>query len=152
MAEEQKPQTTPRQQEILDRKREIDVRSVYVGNVDYSATPQELEQVFNSAGVINRITLLCDKFTGLPKGYAYIEYEKEECVAKALELNGQDFKGRPLRVVNKRTNVPGLRVSKFKGPRRWRGPRPEGAQSGQTGDAQPETTQPGQADPKPESQ
>ena len=48
---------------------EADQKSVYVGNVDYSATAQELENHFHGCGSIHRVTILCDKFTGQPKGY-----------------------------------------------------------------------------------
>ncbi len=36
--------------------------------MDYSATPEEIQQHFQACGVINRVTILCDKFTGHPKG------------------------------------------------------------------------------------
>jgi polyadenylate-binding protein 2 len=45
-----------------------DERSVFVGGVDFSATPQELQQHFQSCGTMDRVTILCDKFTGHPKG------------------------------------------------------------------------------------
>lgn len=51
-----------------ENKEEIDSRSVYIGNVDYASTPEELQQHFQSCGVINRITIICDKFSGHPKG------------------------------------------------------------------------------------
>lgn len=51
-----------------EEKEEVDARSVYVGNVDYGATPEEIQQHFSSCGTINRVTILCDKFTGHPKG------------------------------------------------------------------------------------
>lgn len=53
---------------VEEDKAEVDARSVYVGNVDYSATPEELQVHFQSCGTINRITILCDKWTGHPKG------------------------------------------------------------------------------------
>jgi polyadenylate-binding protein 2 len=49
-------------------KEAVDSRSVYVGQVDYGATPEELQAHFQSCGTINRVTILCDKFTGHPKG------------------------------------------------------------------------------------
>ncbi|XP_041256411.1 embryonic polyadenylate-binding protein 2 isoform X2 [Onychostruthus taczanowskii] len=49
-------------------KMEADQRSIYVGNVDYGGTAEELESHFNSCGQINRVTILCDKFSGHPKG------------------------------------------------------------------------------------
>ena len=51
-----------------DEKAEVDARSVYVGNVDYGATAEELEQHFHGCGSINRVTILCNKFDGHPKG------------------------------------------------------------------------------------
>ncbi|ODV61092.1 polyadenylate-binding protein, partial [Ascoidea rubescens DSM 1968] len=94
-------QLTPEEQQ------EIDSRSVYVGNVDYSSTPEQLEEFFHNCGVINRITILYNKYTGYPRGYAYIEFAKKESVPKALDLADQEFRGRKLIVSEKRTNVPG---------------------------------------------
>ncbi|NWJ11876.1 PABP2 protein, partial [Crypturellus undulatus] len=51
-----------------EEKIEADQRSIYVGNVDYGGTAEELESHFNRCGQINRVTILCDKFSGHPKG------------------------------------------------------------------------------------
>lgn len=51
-------------------REDVDARSVFVGNVDYGATPEEIQSHFsNGPGSINRVTILLDKFTGHPKGY-----------------------------------------------------------------------------------
>jgi len=42
--------------------------SIYVGQVDYSSTPEELLAHFESCGTVERVTIVCDKFTGRPKG------------------------------------------------------------------------------------
>lgn len=84
-----------------------DARSIYIGNVDYGATPEELHAHFQSCGTINRITILCDKFTGHPKGFAYIEFAEESSVKNAEALNESLFRNRLLKVTPKRTNVPG---------------------------------------------
>jgi len=89
-------------------KEEADSRSIYVGNVDYGATPEELQGHFQSCGTINRVTILCDKFTGQPKGYAYIEFQEPESIANAVLLSDSLFRGRQIKVVPKRTNVPGM--------------------------------------------
>eukprot|EP00299_Pterocystis_sp_00344_P006293 c180_g1_i2.p1 GENE.c180_g1_i2~~c180_g1_i2.p1 ORF type:complete len:159 (-),score=21.85 c180_g1_i2:77-553(-) len=100
-----------------------DNRSVFVGNVDFSATPEDLQSHFQSCGTINRVTILCDKFTGHPKGYAYIEFADEAAVAEATTLNESLFKERPLKVTPKRKNVPSF----MRGGRRgFRGYRPWG--------------------------
>lgn len=88
-------------------KNDKDSRSVYVGNVDYGSTPEELQTHFSSCGTIDRITILCDKWTGKPKGYAYVMFVKPESVANALLLNDTTFRGRPLKITAKRTNLPG---------------------------------------------
>lgn len=60
---------------LADDKESIDARSIFVGNVDYSASPEEIQAHFQSCGSINRVTILLDKFTGQPKGcvYSFIE-------------------------------------------------------------------------------
>ncbi|NXU10847.1 PABP2 protein, partial [Pardalotus punctatus] len=89
-------------------KMEADQRSIYVGNVDYGGTAEELESHFNSCGQINRVTILCDKFSGHPKGYAYIEFEEQSSVKAAVELDESVFRGRIIKVLPKRTNMPGI--------------------------------------------
>uniref|UniRef100_A0A8C9BR77 PABPN1 like, cytoplasmic n=1 Tax=Phocoena sinus TaxID=42100 RepID=A0A8C9BR77_PHOSS len=87
---------------------EADHRSVYVGNVDYGGTAQELEAYFNHCGEIQRVTILCDKFSGHPKGYAYIEFATESSAQAAVELDKSVFRGRVIKVLPKRTNLPGI--------------------------------------------
>ncbi|KAF7919025.1 hypothetical protein BTUL_0118g00270 [Botrytis tulipae] len=94
--------------DLREDKEDIDSRSIFVGNVDYSASPEDIQAHFQSCGSINRVTILLDKFTGHPKGYAYVEFTEPSLVAQALVLNESVFKGRNLKVVPKRTNVPGM--------------------------------------------
>eukprot|EP01137_Pigoraptor_chileana_P018051 Opistho-2@76967 len=91
-----------------DSKEEIDGRSIYVGNVDYASTPEELQNHFAACGTINRVTILTDKFTGHPKGFAYVEFADPEAVSNALALNESLFRGRQIKVTSKRTNQPGF--------------------------------------------
>uniref|UniRef100_A0A0D6R4N6 RRM domain-containing protein n=1 Tax=Araucaria cunninghamii TaxID=56994 RepID=A0A0D6R4N6_ARACU len=95
-------------------KEEADARSVFVGNVDYSCTPEEVQQHFQSCGTVNRVTILTDKF-GQPKGYAYVEFLELEAVQNALLLNESELHSRQLKVTSKRTNVPGMK--QFRGRR-----------------------------------
>ncbi|PIK43559.1 putative polyadenylate-binding protein 2-B-like isoform X2 [Apostichopus japonicus] len=76
--------------------------------VDYSATAEDLEAHFHGCGSINRITILCNKFTGHPKGYAYVEFAEKDAVKMAETLTDSLFKGRQIKVVPKRTNRPGI--------------------------------------------
>lgn len=84
----------------LEEKQEIDTRSVYVGNVDYGASAEELEAHFHGCGTINRVTILCNKADGHPKGFAYIEFGSKEYVETALAMNETLFRGRQIKVNN----------------------------------------------------
>ncbi|MFS7936942.1 putative RNA recognition motif domain, nucleotide-binding alpha-beta plait domain superfamily [Helianthus anomalus] len=95
-------------------KEEADARSIYVGNVDYACTPEEVQQHFQSCGTVNRVTILTDKF-GQPKGFAYVEFLELEAVQNAILLNESELHGRQLKVAAKRTNVPGMK--QFRGRR-----------------------------------
>lgn len=54
--------------QLVESKELVDSRSIYVGNVDYSSTPEELQSHFQACGTINRVTILCDRW-GNPKGW-----------------------------------------------------------------------------------
>ncbi|KAL2115503.1 hypothetical protein VTJ04DRAFT_9758 [Mycothermus thermophilus] len=99
----------------VEDKEEVDNRSIFVGNVDYSTSPEELQAHFQSCGSINRVTILLDKFTGQPKGYAYVEFSEPALVAQALVLNDSVFKGRNIKVEPKRTNIPGMSRGRGRG-------------------------------------
>ncbi|KAL7675478.1 hypothetical protein ACOME3_001744 [Neoechinorhynchus agilis] len=88
-------------------KEEADRRSIYVGNVDYSTTADELEDFFKDCGSITRVTIMCDRFSGTPKGYAYVEFAQVESVTSAIALTDSLFKERNLKIFQKRTNMPG---------------------------------------------
>jgi len=94
---------------------DVDSRSVYVGNVDYSSTKEELDSLFSACGVVNRVTILTDKFTGHPKGFAYIEFADANSVQHATLLNDTEFKGRQLKVTPKRTNLPAFQLGRGRG-------------------------------------
>ncbi|GJR57187.1 polyadenylate-binding protein 2-like protein [Tanacetum coccineum] len=84
--------------------------------VDYACTPEEVQQHFQSCGTVNRVTILTDKF-GQPKGFAYVEFVELESVQNSLLLNESELHGRQLKVAAKRTNVPGLKQFRARGPR-----------------------------------
>ncbi|KEG01854.1 RNA-binding protein, putative [Plasmodium vinckei vinckei] len=97
---------------------EINNRSIFVGNVDYSTQPEELQSLFSECGIINRVTILVNKNTGHSKGYAYIEFADPSSVRTALSLSESFFKKRQIKVCSKRRNIPGFnrpRMSAFRG-------------------------------------
>ena len=106
----------------LEEKMEIDARSIYVGNVDYGATAEDLEDHFFGCGAVNRVSILCNKYTGQPKGFAYIEFADKDSVQMSLALDESLFRGRQLKVMPKRTNKPG--ISTTNRPPRGMRPRP----------------------------
>lgn len=65
---EMQTQLDEQSSELRENKEDVDSRSVFVGNVDYGASPEEIQAHFQSCGSINRVTILLDKFTGHPKG------------------------------------------------------------------------------------
>lgn len=79
----------------LDRQQ----RSVFVGNIPYKATENELIQIFSQAGSVVAFRLVNDRDTGRPKGFGFCEYSDPAGATSALEmLNGTELHGRPLRV------------------------------------------------------
>lgn len=103
----------------IEERLDADSRSVWIGNVDYSATAEELEEHFNSCGSVNRVTILCDKFTGHPKGFAYVEFSDRDSASSAMALDDSLFRGRQIKVTLKRTNKHG--ISSTNRPPRGRG-------------------------------
>ena len=81
-----------------ENKEDIDARSIFVGNVDYGASPEEIQAHFQQCGAINRVTILLDKFTGHPKGYAYVEFVEPRVVVEAVGLDGSTFRSRAIKV------------------------------------------------------
>mmetsp|Transcript_14158 Transcript_14158/g.27274 ORF Transcript_14158/g.27274 Transcript_14158/m.27274 type:complete len:207 (+) Transcript_14158:75-695(+) len=101
-------------------KEEVDTRSVYVGNVDYAVTPEQLQSHFASCGTVNRVTILTDRFNN-PKGFAYVEFLEPDAVQHAVLLNESELNGRKLKVSPKRTNLPGMKAGRGRGRGRGRG-------------------------------
>jgi len=73
---------------------------IYIGNLSYDATEDELSAEFGTYGKVESVTIPADKFSGRPKGFAFVEMpEKSEAEAAIEGLNGKMFKDRTI-VVN----------------------------------------------------
>ena len=81
---------------------------MFIKNVDYSTSKHELLEHFKECGPVKRCKICCDKQTGQPLGYAYIEFETMEGALRSKVLNESLFKGRQITVQPKRKNVPGM--------------------------------------------
>ena len=97
---------TVQSEEVTQENDERDLRSIFIGNVDYSTSTEELRIFFKECGAIERVTIPTDKFTKHPKGYAYIEFADQSSVIKAESFNDKTFKSRKLKILPKRNNIP----------------------------------------------
>ena len=73
--------------------------NIYAGNLNYSITEEDLEQVFAKYGEISSVKIIRDKYTDQSKGFGFIEMANDDEAQRAIdELNGTEVKGRELRV------------------------------------------------------
>jgi len=94
-------------QETQEEVEGSEPHSIYVGNVHFRTTKEEIKEFFKECGEIKRVTILSDSYTGMPKGYAYVEFADKKGVDTALTLDDAIFKGRQIKVLPKRDNLPG---------------------------------------------
>ncbi|KAM4041140.1 cleavage stimulation factor subunit 2-like [Anomaloglossus baeobatrachus] len=86
---------------IRDPAVDRSLRSVFVGNIPYEATEEQLKDIFSEVGPVVSFRLVYDRETGKPKGYGFCEYQDQETALSAMRnLNGREFSGRALRVDN----------------------------------------------------
>jgi RNA recognition motif-containing protein len=72
---------------------------LYVGNLPFTTTDDELEEAFNVHGAITSVNVITDRDTGRSRGFGFVEFENEGDAQNAqAALDGQDFGGRQLRV------------------------------------------------------
>ena len=72
---------------------------IYVGNLSYEVTEEELRQEFQAFGEVESVSVITDKYSGRPKGFAFVEMPTaSEAQAAIAELNGKTLKERTLNV------------------------------------------------------
>jgi RNA recognition motif-containing protein len=71
---------------------------LYVGNLPYTVDDAQLRELFSVYGEVQDIALIIDRETGRSKGFAFVTFGSDEAATKALEQNGKDLGGRPLKV------------------------------------------------------
>ncbi len=82
-------------------------KKLYVGNLPYEATTDDLRTHFSQAGTVIDAVVIMDKQSGRSKGFGFVEFEKDEEAAAAIEMFAQkDFKGRSLVVNEARPQEP----------------------------------------------
>lgn len=73
--------------------------SIYVGNLSYEVTSQDLEEVFKEYGTVNRVQIPTDRETGRVRGFAFVEMGNDAEESAAIEaLDGAEWMGRDLKV------------------------------------------------------
>ena len=72
---------------------------IYVGNLPYTATEEEVSALFAEYGPVERVKIITDRDTGRSKGFAFVTLGDQSQLNAAIEaLNGFDYQGRALRV------------------------------------------------------
>ena len=83
------------------------MKNIYVGNLPFSATESELQQLFESHGAVSRVNVVMDRETGRPRGFAFVEMANENEGNAAIDaLNGSQVGGRALTVNEARPREP----------------------------------------------
>ncbi len=74
-------------------------KKLYVGNLPYSATDEELSTRFSECGTVESSKVIIDRDTGRSKGFGFVEMSSDSEAQAAIDkLDGTDFDGRPMRV------------------------------------------------------
>src|SRR5579872_604947 len=88
---------------------------IYVGNFPFTTTDAELRTIFSEHGTVESISLVTDRDTGQPRGFAFVQMSQADASRAIQSLNGKDLGGRALRVNEAQDK-----------PRSGGGPRPGG--------------------------
>ena len=81
------------------------MKTIYVGNINYQATEDDLRPVFSEYGEVISVKIINDRETGRSKGFGFVEMESGADTA-IEELDGKDFQWRRLRVNEARPRAP----------------------------------------------
>jgi RNA recognition motif-containing protein len=74
------------------------MKKLYVGNLPWSVTEDDLRNLFAELGETHSVRLITDRDTGRSRGFGFVEMDASDADAAISQLNGQDFQGRPLRI------------------------------------------------------
>jgi RNA recognition motif-containing protein len=73
--------------------------NIYVGNLSFSVTEDELRSAFQAFGTVEKASVISDKMSGQSRGFGFVEMPNRDEAIKAIEsLNGKDLKGRNMKV------------------------------------------------------
>lgn len=93
------------------------MKKLYVGNLPFSATDEEINELFGQHGTVHSVALINDRETGRPRGFGFVEMDDADADNAISSLDGTDFGGRNLKINVARPREGGDRRG---GPRpRW---------------------------------
>ena len=82
-------------------------KKLYVGNLPFTATEQELQSKFGALGNVESAKIIMDRDSGRSKGFGFVEMSDDDAAQKAIDsLNGADFSGRAMIVSEARPQAP----------------------------------------------
>ena len=81
-------------------------KSLYVGNLPWSATEEEVRNLFANHGSVNSVKLVSDRETGRARGFGFVEMEDADAAGAIEALDGMSFGGRTLRVNEAQPRAP----------------------------------------------
>jgi cold-inducible RNA-binding protein len=82
-------------------------KNIYVGNMSYDTTEDGLRTLFAAHGEVTSVNVITDRYTGRPRGFAFVEMATEEAAGAAIAaLDGQDVDGRTLKVNEAKPRAP----------------------------------------------
>jgi len=76
----------------------LEMKSIYVGNLPFSASEDEVRDLFAEYGEVNEVRLITDRDTGRPRGFGFVRMAPADADAAIEALNGTDMGGRTLRI------------------------------------------------------
>jgi RNA recognition motif-containing protein len=80
-------------------RRDTTMKNIYVGNLDFATTEQDLRGLFETYGTVENVSVVKDKFTGQPRGFGFVEMTNNTDAERAIsELNGRQVGNRNLTV------------------------------------------------------
>ncbi len=74
------------------------IKTIYVGNLPFSATEEEIRDLFGRHGSVESVKLVTDRDSGRPRGFGFVEMDESEAKSAIASLDGADMGGRNLRV------------------------------------------------------
>jgi len=73
-------------------------KKMYVGNLPFSSTEEDLRNLFSNYGEVQSANLIIDRETGRSRGFGFVEMNEDDANTAMEALNGNDFQGRNLKV------------------------------------------------------